>query len=125
MNKKRAGRGPKLPRPTRKDTSSGLVRLNKFLADAGIASRRKADEIIESGAVKVNSKVVTELGTKVRLSDFVTVKGDPVSMPEKDVYILLNKPKDYITTTKDEFNRKTVMDIVRKKQRLFPVGRLD
>jgi 23S rRNA pseudouridine2605 synthase len=125
MNKKKRGKGPKLPAAGNKRLNTNRIRLNKYMADAGVASRRKADEIIESGAVKVNGKTVTKLGTMVRLSDLVTVNGDPISQPEKDVYILLNKPKDYISTTDDELNRRTVMDIVRKKERLFPVGRLD
>lgn len=102
-----------------------LIRLNKFLADAGVASRRKADELIETGKVKVNGKRVTELGMKVEPGAFVTVNGNPVGNPEKSVYILLNKPKDYITSTSDEEGRKTVMDIVRKEERIYPVGRLD
>ncbi len=101
------------------------IRLNKFLAESGLCSRRKADEYIESGVVKVNRKTVKELGTKVKRSDFVTVNGDPVGLPDKMIYILLNKPKNIITTTKDELNRQTVLDIVRKQTRIFPVGRLD
>ncbi|MGE5480403.1 MAG: pseudouridine synthase [Chloroflexota bacterium] len=101
------------------------VRLNKFLAEAGVSSRRKADELITSGVVKVNGKVVTELGTKVTRSDSITVSGDPIRENVQQIYILLNKPKDYITTTSDEKDRKTVLDIVRKQTRIFPVGRLD
>lgn len=101
------------------------VRLNKFIADSGLTSRRKADELIKKGLVKVNGKVVNELGSKVYRSDFVTVDGDPISIDTKNVYILLNKPKDTISTTNDELNRKTVMDIVRSKYRIYPVGRLD
>lgn len=101
------------------------IRLNKFIADSGLTSRRKADELIEKGLVKVNGKVVKELGSKVYRSDFVTVDGDPISIDTKNVYILLNKPKDTISTTDDELDRKTVMDIVRSKYRIYPVGRLD
>ncbi len=101
------------------------VRLNKFLADSGVASRRKADDLIKYGFVKVNKKTVKELGTKVTASDFITVRGDPIENTQRLIYILLNKPKDVITTTKDDQGRKTVMDIVRKKARLYPVGRLD
>lgn len=101
------------------------IRLNKFIADAGIASRRKADEIITSGVVKVNGIVVTDLSTKVIKSDFVTVNGDPIAFEKNLIYIVLNKPKDTITTTKDEKGRKTVLDIVRKHTRVYPVGRLD
>ncbi|MCS6999837.1 MAG: pseudouridine synthase [Bacteroidota bacterium] len=102
-----------------------LIRLNKFLADAGIASRRKADELIAQGVVKVNGRVVTELGTKVHPGDLVTVAGKPVSPYKHLTYIVLNKPKDYITTTRDERGRKTVLDLVPLKTRLYPVGRLD
>ncbi len=101
------------------------VRLNKVIADSGIASRRKADELILSGVVKVNGKIVKELGTRVHQWDNITVNGDPIRIQKNLTYILLNKPKDYITTTSDERGRKTVMDIVKKKSRLFPVGRLD
>jgi 23S rRNA pseudouridine2605 synthase len=101
------------------------VRLNKFIADSGYCSRRKADELIADGVVKVNGKSVTELGTKVLPSDNVTVKGDPVKENIQPVYILLNKPKNIITTTDDDLDRKTVMHLVRKESRIFPVGRLD
>jgi 23S rRNA pseudouridine2605 synthase len=102
------------------------VRLNRFLAMAGIGSRRKNDELIRSGAVKINGRVVTELGTKVVLSkDRVSMNGTIVSIEEKNVYILLNKPKDVITTMNDERGRETVMNYVRTKYRVFPVGRLD
>ncbi len=104
----------------------GTMRLNKYLAHAGIASRREADELIKNGMVSVNGKVVTEMGYKVQPGDEVRFGGEIV-IPEKKVYILLNKPKNYITTTKDERNRKTVMDLVKdaSKYRLYPVGRLD
>jgi 23S rRNA pseudouridine2605 synthase len=93
---------------------------------AGIGSRRKNDELIRSGAVKINGRVVTELGTKVVLSkDRVSMNGTIVSIEEKNVYILLNKPKDVITTMNDERGRETVMNYVRTKYRVFPVGRLD
>ncbi len=93
---------------------------------AGIGSRRKNDELIRSGAVKINGRVVTELGTKVVLSkDRVSMNGTIVSIEEKNVYILLNKPKDVITTMNDERGRATVMNYVRTKYRVFPVGRLD
>lgn len=101
------------------------VRLNKFLADAGIASRRHADELIAKGVVKVNGKVITELGTKVVPADLITVEGEPVSYNKHLTYIVLNKPKDYITTTNDDQGRKTVMDLIPITQRLYPVGRLD
>ena len=102
------------------------VRLNKFLANAGICSRREADEHIQAGLVKVNGEVVTELGTKVMRTDEITYKDTPVNL-EKKVYILLNKPKDCVTTSDDPQQRKTVMDIVKNvcPERIYPVGRLD
>ena len=108
-----------------KNNKNEFIRLNKFIADSGLASRRKADELIASGVVKVNKKIVTELGTMVHLSDFITVKGDPISVSHRNIYILLNKPKNCITSTSDEKKRKTVMDIVKTEYRIFPVGRLD
>lgn len=102
------------------------VRLNKYIADSGIASRRKADELIAAGEVRVNGKIVVEMGMKVKPTDKVSVKGDFIKTASRRfVYYLLNKPKDYITTTSDEFKRKTVMDIIRTRTRIFPVGRLD
>ena len=102
------------------------IRLNKFLANAGVCSRREADTFIEAGVVKVNGQVVTELGTKVKRSDSVLFHDQLVSI-EKKVYILLNKPKDYVTTSDDPQNRKTVMDLVKGacRERIYPVGRLD
>ena len=102
------------------------VRLQKFLANNGVCSRRKAEEHILAGDVKVNGKVVTELGTKVNpLKDEVTFKGNKVGNIEKKVYILLNKPIGYVTTTKDQFDRDTVLDLVKVKEKVLPVGRLD
>lgn len=109
----------------KKDKSSQLVRLNKMIADAGISSRRKADELISSGNVKVNGKVVTALGTKVETDAMVTINGDPIGNPERFIYILFNKNKNLITTTKDDLGRETVLDVVNKQQRIYPVGRLD
>lgn len=102
------------------------IRLNKYLANAGVCSRREADEFITNGAVKVNGEVVTELGTKVKRSDEVLFNENPVTI-EKKVYILLNKPKDYVTTSDDPQQRKTVMDLVKDAcpERIYPVGRLD
>ena len=102
------------------------MRLNKYLAHAGIASRRKADELIKRGMVQVNGEVVLEMGHKVSRSDEVRYKGKVIN-PEQKVYILMNKPKDYITTTRDERGRKTVMRIIRSatNERVYPVGRLD
>lgn len=102
------------------------VRLNKFLANAGICSRREADEFIQAGVVTVNGQVVTELGTKVLRTDEVKFHDQPVKM-EKKVYVLLNKPKDCVTTSDDPQQRKTVMDLVKDAcpERIYPVGRLD
>lgn len=109
-----------------KDLHKDTIRLNKYLANAGICSRREADKLIEQGLVEVNGKVVSELGFQVKKEDKVVFDGQPVS-PEKNVYVLLNKPKGYISTTKDDKARKTVMDLVANASpyRLFPVGRLD
>jgi 23S rRNA pseudouridine2605 synthase len=101
------------------------VRINKYLADAGISSRRSAEDLIREGAVKVNGSVVTDLSTRVFLEDLVTVHGEPVSDRRYLTYFLLNKPKNVITTASDELGRQTVLDIVRSKHRIFPVGRLD
>ena len=102
------------------------IRLNKFLANAGVCSRREADEFIQAGVVTVNGEVVTELGTKVLRTDVVKFHDDPVLL-EKKVYVLLNKPKDYVTTSDDPQQRKTVMDLVKNAcpERIYPVGRLD
>ncbi|MFP4092578.1 MAG: pseudouridine synthase [Cyclobacteriaceae bacterium] len=104
----------------------GLIRLNRYIANAGVCSRREADSFITLGEVRVNGKVVTELGTKVQLSDKVTFKGKVLN-PEKPVYVLLNKPKNFITTTDDPDERNTVMQLVANacKERIYPVGRLD
>ncbi len=102
------------------------IRLNKFLANAGVCSRREADEFIQAGVVSVNGEIVTELGTKVLRTDEVKFHDQPVTM-EKKVYVLLNKPKDYVTTSDDPQQRKTVMDLVKGAcpERIYPVGRLD
>ena len=102
------------------------LRLNKFLANAGICSRREADEFIQAGVVTVNGEVVTELGTKILRTDEVMFHDQPVKI-EKKVYVLLNKPKDYVTTSDDPQQRKTVMDLVKNAcpERIYPVGRLD
>lgn len=117
----------------RKNNSKGIsiekanepVRINKFLAEAGVASRRKVDELILEGLVKVNGKLVEEPGVKVSATDFITVNGDPIKEIKHNIYILLNKPKNIITTTSDDKDRKTVLDIVKKHDRIFPIGRLD
>ncbi len=102
------------------------IRLNKYLANAGICSRRDADRYIEAGVITVNGEVVTELGTKVKRTDNVVFHDAPVR-PEKKVYVLLNKPKGYVTTSDDPQNRRTVMDLVQNacRERIYPVGRLD
>jgi 23S rRNA pseudouridine2605 synthase len=104
----------------------GLIRLNKYISNSGVCSRREADELISSGAVSVNGKVVTQLGTKVSPTDNVQFGGETLRK-EKPVYLLLNKPKDYITTTDDPEGRKTVMALISNacKERIYPVGRLD
>ncbi len=102
------------------------IRLNKYLANAGICSRREADEYIQAGVVKVNGEVITELGTKITRSDEVMFHNQPVQLESK-VYVLLNKPKGFVTTTDDPENRKTVMELVKSaaSERIYPVGRLD
>ena len=106
--------------------ADGKIRLNKYIANAGICSRREADQLIESGAVTVNGKIISELGYKVDPADIVSYGGTPIKK-EKNVYVLLNKPKDYITTSDDPEGRKTVMELVKNagRERIFPVGRLD
>ncbi|HHV99020.1 MAG TPA: rRNA pseudouridine synthase [Clostridiaceae bacterium] len=102
------------------------MRLQKYIALAGIASRRKAEELIRSGLVTVNGKVVTEMGTKVNDNDIVEVCGKKAKLEGNKVYIMLNKPKGYVSTAKDQFSRKTVLDLVKGvKERVYPVGRLD
>jgi 23S rRNA pseudouridine2605 synthase len=109
-----------------KTSPDGLIRLNKYLSNAGVASRREADNLIVSGAVKVNGIVVNQLGTKIKATDTVTF-GDSAVRTERKVYLLLNKPKDYITTTDDPQERKTVMELIAGacRERIYPVGRLD
>jgi 23S rRNA pseudouridine2605 synthase len=111
-----------LPNPA----NDGLIRLNRYLAQAGVGSRREADELITTGAVTVNGKVVTELGTKVKPEDIVHFGGQKLNIEQKR-YVLLNKPKDTITTTDDPRDRHTVMSLIAKacSERLYPVGRLD
>ena len=100
-------------------------RLQKFLANAGIASRRKCEELILDGKVEVNGTIVTELGTKVSEKDIVKYNGKIVKTEEEKIYILLNKPIGYVTTAKDQFNRDTVLDLIKINKRIVPVGRLD
>jgi 23S rRNA pseudouridine2605 synthase len=108
-------------------TGNQIMPLNKFIAHAGICGRREAADIVKKGLVKVNGELITEPGHKVSAKDEVKVNGKKVFLAKNLVYILLNKPKDYITTTDDPQNRKTVLDLVRRatNERVYPVGRLD
>jgi 23S rRNA pseudouridine2605 synthase len=107
--------------------SNGTMPLNKYIAHSGICGRREAADIVKSGVVKVNKEVVTEPGYKVSPQDEVVVNGKKIFLAKNLVYILLNKPKDYITTTDDPQKRKTVLDLIKQatKERVYPVGRLD
>jgi len=118
--------GRRRPEPVAK-SNDGLMRLNRFLSNAGIASRRDADKLIELGLVKVNGKVVTELGMKVDPRVDIVKYDDKNLKPEKLQYVLLNKPKDYLTTSEDPLERKTVMHLIHDacKERVYPIGRLD
>ncbi|MCE7057958.1 rRNA pseudouridine synthase [Algoriphagus sp. AGSA1] len=116
-----------LPQKKKKmENEDNLIRLNKYIANSGICSRREADSLISQGLVTLNGEVCTELGRKVRKTDRVVYQGRKIN-PEKPVYVLLNKPKDFITTTDDPMDRKTVMNLVGNacEERIFPVGRLD
>ena len=114
---------PKAP----KAEDDGLIRLNKFVANSGVCSRREADKYIEAGLITVNGKIVTELGTRVSPTDDIRFSGERLK-GEKKVYLVMNKPKNYVTTTSDPHAEKTVMDLISPelcKERVFPVGRLD
>ena len=116
-----------LPQKKKKmESEDNLIRLNKYIANSGICSRREADSLISQGLVTLNGEVCTELGRKVKKTDRVVYQGRKIN-PEKPVYVLLNKPKDFITTTDDPMDRKTVMNLVGNacEERIFPVGRLD
>ena len=115
-----------LPQKKNKKESEELIRLNKYVANSGICGRREADELISKGLVVVNGEVIKEMGYKVKKTDHVVFQGKKIN-PEKPVYVLLNKPKDFITTTEDPMERKTVMKLVENacEERIFPVGRLD
>ena len=122
-------RGAKKPNHNSDDflpNPDGLTRLNKYLSNAGICSRREADDLIKAGTVSVNGKVITEMGFKVGPTDKITYAGETLRH-QKKVYLMLNKPKDYITTTDDPQERKTVMELIAGacKERVYPVGRLD
>ncbi len=116
----------KSDRPQEKHEDDGTIRLNKYLSNAGIASRRDADVLIQGGTVKVNGVVVDQLGYKVKPGDVVTY-ADSAVKTERKVYVLLNKPKDFLTTTDDPQERRTVMELVKPacRERIYPVGRLD
>ena len=102
------------------------IRLQKYIADCGITSRRKAEELIKQGKIKVNGQIVHELGTKINpQKDIVLYQNEKIKQKQKNVYILLNKPIGYVTTVKDQFERPSVLDLVKVKQRVVPVGRLD
>ncbi len=129
QGKKNNGRKPpfkKATKPAPKAANDGKIRLNKYLANAGIASRREADNLIKTGLVEVNGKIITEMGYQVEPNDEVKFNGSLISQ-EKKVYYALNKPKGFITTTDDPKARKTVMDLMANtgKERIYPVGRLD
>ncbi len=103
-----------------------MMRLNKFLAHAGIASRRKCDDLIVAGHVTVNGERITQVGVVIdETKDRVTFKGQSVTLKEHFVYVLLNKPKGTVTTANDEFDRRTVVDLIEVPERIYPVGRLD
>lgn len=124
---KRRYAGPKKVLSVKKgEPSDGRIRLNKYIAQSGICSRREADNLIEIGAIAVNGKIVTELGTKVDPTDKIQYEGQTIRN-EKKVYFLLNKPKNYITTLDDPLKRRTILDIMKNacKERIYPVGRLD
>jgi len=116
----------KKPLSTPKKVDIGGIRLNKFISNSGICSRREADTYIEHGSVEVNGKLITEMGYKVQSDDVVRFDGTSIT-PEQKRYILLNKPKNYITTMDDDRGRKTVMELIANasKERIYPVGRLD
>ena len=102
------------------------IRLQKYMADCGIASRRKSEELIKQGKVTVNGKVIKELGTKINPNiDIIEYDGNKMTFEKDYVYILLNKPIGYVTTVKDQFNRDSVLDLIKSNKRLVPVGRLD
>lgn len=102
-----------------------MERLNKYIASCGICSRRKADDLILQGRVKINNEVVTNLGAQVNSNDIVEVDNKEINKEEKKVYIMLNKPKGYVTTSHDQFNRKSVLDLINEDVRVYPIGRLD
>ena len=123
---RRRSKNPSTEPATPAAAPSATIRLNKYIANAGVCSRREADGLIAEGEIQVNGQVVTEMGRQVNPTDRVTYQGKVLN-PEKLVYVLLNKPKDFITTTSDPQDRRTVMQLVAKaaSERIYPVGRLD
>ncbi len=123
-NRRRNDRNYK--KSNKEDKKDELIRLNRYIASSGVCSRREADTLIQKGLVKVNGKLITEMGFKLSRNDKVLVKGKLIS-PEKKVYIVLNKPKDTVSTVSDPHAKRTVLDIVNHKgsERIYPVGRLD
>jgi len=102
-----------------------MERLQKVIAQTGYCSRRKAEELIKSGKVEVNGKVITEMGVKVNFDDDITIEGNGLNLKEDKVYYIMNKPRGIITSTSDEKSRKTVVDLIEETKRIYPVGRLD
>lgn len=102
-----------------------MERINKYIASCGICSRRKAEELIQQGRVKINDEIVMELGQRVRETDIVKINDEIICKEIKKVYIILNKPKGYVTTNSDQFNRKSVIDLINEDVRVYPIGRLD
>jgi len=124
---RQAGAKPTPAPVINRPASSGVMPLNKYIAHSGVCGRREAADLVKSGVVKVNKETVTEPGHKVNPQDEVIVNGKKIYLAKNLVYILLNKPKDYITTTDDPQKRKTVLDLIKQatKERVYPVGRLD
>jgi 23S rRNA pseudouridine2605 synthase len=103
-----------------------MIRLNKYLSQAGIASRRSCDDLIMAGMIKVNGEVIDQVGVSIdEKTDRVEYQGKPVSLPDEYIYIILNKPKGIMTTARDQYERKTVLDLIPLNKRIYPVGRLD
>lgn len=103
-----------------------LIRLNKFIAESGYCSRRKADELIKNKKVYVNDVCILEFGTKIDTeNDKVVIDGKILKKQKENIYLMLNKPKGYITTNKEQFSRKATIDLIKEEQRVFPIGRLD
>ena len=102
-----------------------MERIQKVIAQSGYCSRRRAEELISNGKVFVNGDIVTEMGYKVSGNDYIEVEGNPINQKEEKEYYLLNKPRGIVSTSKDEKNRKTVVDLIKTEKRIYPVGRLD